>query len=85
MNAFGSAQRTYSLHTLWDGIFQVVGYSVLLWWYLGVAGFAGIALLLIGLPFNAQLQRDLSRLNKRLGELLEIESYSHSIVSYRIV
>eukprot|EP00435_Cladocopium_sp_Y103_P048380 s854_g14.t1 len=57
---------TYSLHTLWDGIFQVAGYSVLLWWYLGVAGFAGIVVLLIGLPFNARLQRDLSGLNKTL-------------------
>lgn len=56
---------TYSLHTLWDGIFQVAGYSVLLWWYLGVAGFAGIVVLLIGLPFNARLQRDLSGLNKK--------------------
>ena len=49
------------------GIFQVAGYSVLLWWYLGVAGFAGIVVLLIGLPFNARLQRDLSGLNKTLG------------------
>jgi hypothetical protein len=45
----------------------VAGYSVLLWWYLGVAGFAGIVVLLIGLPFNARLQRDLSGLNKTLG------------------
>ncbi|CAK9104492.1 unnamed protein product [Durusdinium trenchii] len=58
-------ELTYSLHTLWDGIFQVVGYSVLLWWYLGIAGFAGIVVLLIGLPFNASLQRDLSSLNKK--------------------
>ena len=58
-------ELTYSLHTLWDGIFQVVGYSVLLWWYLGIAGFAGIVVLLIGLPFNAGLQRDLSSLNKK--------------------
>ena len=45
----------------------MAGYSVLLWWYLGVAGFAGIVVLLIGLPFNARLQRDLSGLNKTLG------------------
>eukprot|EP00434_Breviolum_minutum_P039839 symbB.v1.2.035382.t1/scaffold4750.1/size35442/2 len=62
------ADLTYSLHTLWDGIFQVVGYSVLLWWYLGVAGFAGIVVMLIGLPFNAQLQRDLSSLMKKCLE-----------------
>ncbi|CAJ1363716.1 unnamed protein product [Effrenium voratum] len=56
---------TYAFHTLWDGIFQVAGYSVLLWWYLGLAGFAGIVVLIVCLPFNAQLQRNLSRLNKK--------------------
>lgn len=57
-------ELTYSLHTLWDGIFQVVGYSVLLWWYLGLAGFAGIVILVVFMPFNASLQRQLSGLNK---------------------
>ena len=57
-------ELTYSLHTLWDGIFQVVGYSVLLWWYLGLAGFAGIVILIVFMPFNASLQRQLSGLNK---------------------
>ena len=44
---------------------------MLLWWYLGVAGLAGIVVLLIGLPFNARLQRDLSGLNKTLGGMVD--------------
>ncbi|CAK0796800.1 unnamed protein product, partial [Prorocentrum cordatum] len=53
-----------SSHTLWDGIFQVVGYSVLLVQFIGPAGLAGLALLLALLPVSARMQRGLSAANR---------------------
>jgi len=54
----------YSVHTLWDGILQVLGYSCLLVRYLGVAGLSGLAVLAILLPFNAILNRQMSALSR---------------------
>jgi len=58
-------ELTYSVHTLWDGIFQVCGYSLLLVRYLGMAGLAGLGLLGICLPLNAWLQTKLSSRNRK--------------------
>lgn len=58
-------ELAYTAHTLWDGIFQVVGYSILLVHYLGMAGLAGLALLGACLPLNAWLQRKLSTKNRK--------------------
>lgn len=56
----------YSCHTLWDGIFQVLGYSFLLVRYLGAPALAGLALLAALLPLNARLNRQLSALNREV-------------------
>eukprot|EP01033_Poteriospumella_lacustris_P022288 gene22288-16719_t len=44
---------TGSIHTLWDGLFQIMGYSALLLYHLGPAVFAGILAMLFIVPFNA--------------------------------
>jgi len=54
----------YSVHTLWDGILQVLGYSFLLVRYLGPAGLSGLVVLAVLLPLNARLNRQLSRLSR---------------------
>mmetsp|Transcript_131502 Transcript_131502/g.256181 ORF Transcript_131502/g.256181 Transcript_131502/m.256181 type:complete len:1362 (-) Transcript_131502:149-4234(-) len=75
-------ELAYAVHTLWNGIFQVLGYSFLLIHYVGGAGLAGLAVLALCLPTNAALQRKLSMLNRestrasearvsRTGEILE--------------
>lgn len=42
-----------SIHTVWDGIFQIVGYTSLLLAFLGPSVFAGIAAMLVIIPLNA--------------------------------
>jgi uncharacterized membrane protein len=42
-----------TIHTFWDGIFQIVGYTALLLHFLGPSVFAGIFAMLIIVPFNA--------------------------------
>jgi len=56
---------TLCVHTLWDGIFQVCGYSALLLRYLGFAGLTGLTLLIALLPVNVALNH-LSRLNRNV-------------------
>ena len=51
-----------SIHTLWDGLFQVIGYTSLLLYYLGPSVFAGIAAMLVIIPFNAFFLKRLSDL-----------------------
>eukprot|EP00929_Paragymnodinium_shiwhaense_P035875 TRINITY_DN19311_c0_g1_i2.p1 TRINITY_DN19311_c0_g1~~TRINITY_DN19311_c0_g1_i2.p1 ORF type:complete len:1428 (+),score=293.59 TRINITY_DN19311_c0_g1_i2:79-4284(+) len=54
----------YSCHTLWDGIFQVLGYSFLLIQYLGLSALSGLAVLAALFPVNAYLNQKLSALNR---------------------
>ena len=51
-----------SIHTLWDGFFQVFGYVSLLLYYLGPSVFAGIAAMLVIIPLNAYFLKRLSKL-----------------------
>jgi len=44
-----------SIHTLWDGLLQVIGYTSLLVMVLGPSVLAGIAAMLILIPFNANI------------------------------
>ena len=49
-----------TIHTVWDGFFQVIGYTGLLLYFLGPSVFAGIAAMLIIVPLNAIFLRKLS-------------------------
>jgi ABC-type multidrug transport system fused ATPase/permease subunit len=51
-----------SIHTVWDGILQIVGYTSLLLAFLGPSVFAGIAALMIMIPLNAYFLTKLSTL-----------------------
>jgi len=54
----------YSVHNLWNGVVQVVGYSLLLVRYLGVSALAGLVLMCALLPINHRLNQKLSELNR---------------------
>ena len=49
-----------SVHIIWDGLFQVLGYTALLLNFLGPSVFAGIAILLSLIPLNAYFYEKLS-------------------------
>lgn len=49
-----------SVHIIWDGLFQVLGYTALLLNFLGPSVFAGIAILLTLIPLNAYFYEKLS-------------------------
>ena len=51
-----------TIHTLWDGLFQVIGYTSLLLYYLGPSVLAGIAAMLVIIPLNAYFLKRLSNL-----------------------
>lgn len=51
-----------TIHTLWDGFFQVFGYTGLLLYTLGPSVFAGIAAMLVIIPVNAYFLKRLSAL-----------------------
>ena len=51
-----------TIHTLWDGLFQILGYTSLLLYCLGPSVFAGIAAMLVIVPFNAFFLKRLSKL-----------------------
>jgi hypothetical protein len=42
-----------TIHVCWDGPLQVIGYTSLLLYFLGPSVFAGIAAMLVIIPFNA--------------------------------
>lgn len=54
-----------TIHTLWDGYFQVIGYTALLLRFLGVSVFAGIATMIIIIPLNAHFLKKLSTLRAK--------------------
>lgn len=41
-----------SIHTVWDGLLQIVGYTTLLLFFLGPSVLAGIAAMLLIIPLN---------------------------------
>jgi ABC-type multidrug transport system fused ATPase/permease subunit len=49
-----------TIHVVWDGLFQIIGYTGLLLYFLGPSVFAGIAAMLVILPFNAIFLKKLS-------------------------
>ena len=51
-----------SIHVVWDGLLQVVGYTALLLHFLGVSVLAGIAAMLVIIPVNAIFFTKLSKL-----------------------
>lgn len=55
-------QVASSVHILWDGLFQVVGYTCLLLHFLGPSVFAGIAGMLVIIPLQAIFYKRLSHL-----------------------
>ncbi len=46
-----------SIHTVWDGLLQIIGYTSLLLYFLGPSVFAGIFAMLVILPLNAHFLR----------------------------
>eukprot|EP01038_Epipyxis_sp_PR26KG_P011238 gene11238-15079_t len=57
----GKMEQVASLiHVYWDGLLQVLGYTSLLLYFLGPSVFAGIATILIIIPFNAYFLNRLS-------------------------
>lgn len=50
-----------SIHIVWDGLLQVVGYTSLLLYFLGPAVLAGIAAMLVIIPVNAYFFKKLSK------------------------
>ena len=51
-----------TIHVVWDGIFQIVGYTSLLFHFIGPSVFAGIAAMLVIVPLNAIFLKQLSAL-----------------------
>jgi len=49
-----------TIHVVWDGLFQIIGYTGLLLYFLGPSVFAGIAAMLVILPLNAIFLKKLS-------------------------
>ena len=41
-----------SIHTVWDGLLQIIGYTALLLYFLGPSVLAGIAAMLLIIPLN---------------------------------
>jgi ATP-binding cassette subfamily C (CFTR/MRP) protein 1 len=53
-----------TIHTVWDGLLQIVGYTALLLCFLGPSMFAGIAAMVVILPLNAHFLIALSKLKE---------------------
>ncbi|KAJ1437218.1 hypothetical protein B484DRAFT_416639 [Ochromonadaceae sp. CCMP2298] len=53
-----------TIHTVWDGLLQIIGYTGLLLWFLGPSMFAGIAAMVVILPLNAHFLISLSKLKE---------------------
>lgn len=51
-----------TIHVVWDGMLQIVGYTSLLLYFLGPSVFAGIAAMLVIVPLNAVFLKQLSAL-----------------------
>ena len=60
-----------SIHVVWDGLFQVFGYTALLLNFLGPAVLAGIAAMLIIIPVNTYFLKKLSTLRAANSKLTD--------------
>ncbi|KAL7551490.1 hypothetical protein ACHAWF_014673 [Thalassiosira exigua] len=58
-------QLTMQLHTVWDGLLQIVIYISLLYRYLGPPVIWGVSVLITTIPLNATILRMLNRLNAK--------------------
>jgi ABC-type bacteriocin/lantibiotic exporter with double-glycine peptidase domain len=52
------------VHSLWDGIFQIIGYMVILYVYIGPAAFVGLAVMVVAIPVMGKVMMSLQRLNR---------------------
>lgn len=59
-------QVASTIHILWDGTLQVVGYTALLLHFLGPAVFAGIAAMVLTIPLNTYFLKKISGLKSKM-------------------
>eukprot|EP00752_Nemacystus_decipiens_P001289 g1282.t1 len=57
-----------SVHTIWDSMFQMMGYTTLLVLCLGPSALAGIAVMTLLIPLNAALFNDLSKYREEMAK-----------------
>lgn len=79
-----------SVHVLWDSIFQVCGYMLLLMQFLGPSSLGGLAVMLVVIPINIHFQKRLSAnkaailkaTDSRIGVTNEVLQGVRTIKSY---
>jgi len=54
------------VHVIWDGAYQILGYMVLLYVYVGPASFAGLGAMLLLIPLNGLTMSSMGALRRRI-------------------
>jgi ATP-binding cassette, subfamily C (CFTR/MRP), member 1 len=75
------------LHITWDGIYQIVGYMVLLTVYIGPASFAGLGSMLFLIPINAFLYGKLNVVRRTISKLTDrrVEATNEALQGVRAI
>ncbi|CAK9004941.1 Multidrug resistance-associated protein 1 (ATP-binding cassette sub-family C member 1) (Glutathione-S-conjugate-translocating ATPase ABCC1) (Leukotriene C(4) transporter) (LTC4 transporter) [Durusdinium trenchii] len=55
-----------AFHVLWDGVYQIIGYMVILYTFIGWAAFVGLAVMLVAIPVQGLVFAKVLALNKKM-------------------
>jgi len=60
-----------SFHVLWDGIFQIIGYIVILYTFIGWATFVGLGVMVVAVPIQGLVFSKLLGINRKMVKVTD--------------
>lgn len=60
-----------SAHSLWDGIMQIIGYTLILFWVIGWSAFVGLAFMLTMIPIQGYVMKTMLGIDRRVVKVTD--------------